>query len=204
MKKILVLATLLFFNLACLFAQWNGNPALVNNPISTAPIQEDNVTMVTDGTGGVIAAWVGYDNDNDAYSIHIQRKTNAGGIAWQTANNPILVDTSLTNSLEISDLKSDGSGGAFITWIKYLTDSTSDIYVQHFNSGGTKLFGSAAIKLNPTNGHYYYTPKLCVNTTGFIVCWTDEQDTYNSNIPLYAQVFVQRFNTDGEIGRAHV
>jgi hypothetical protein len=108
-----------------------------------------------------------------------------------------LVDTSLTNYLEISDLKSDGAGGAFITWVKYLSDSTSDIYVQHFNSSGTKLFGATGIKLNVSNGHYFHTPKLCINTTGFIVCWTDEQDTYNSNIPLYAQVFVQRFNTDG-------
>lgn len=197
MKKLYVLVILLLINLTHLFAQWNGNPAQVNNPISTAPIQEDNVTMVTDGAGGAITAWPGYDNDNDAYSIHIQRKTNAGGIIWQTVVNPILVDSSLTNYLEISDLKSDGAGGAFITWIKYLTDSTSDIYVQQFNSSGAKLFGANGIKLNPSNNHYFSSAKLSVNATGFIVCWTDELDSYNSNIPLYAQVFVQRFNSTG-------
>jgi hypothetical protein len=197
MKKLYVLVMLLLFNLTHLLAQWDGNPATVNNTIGTAPTEDDNVTMVTDGTGGAIAAWHGYNNNNTAHSIHIQRKTSDGGIAWQTVNNPILVDTNLTNYLEISDLESDGAGGAYITWIKYLNDSTSDIYLQHFNSNGTKLFGASGIKLNPSNGHNFYSAKLCVNTTGCIVCWTDEQDIYNKNTPLYAQVFVQQFNTAG-------
>ena len=198
MKKLCVLVLLLLLSFQHLFCQWDGNPATVNNSISTSPKSDEDVVMVSDGAGGVIAAWRGFSYNDLSYSIYMQRKTSEGAIVWQTTGNPIVVDTSLTNYLEISDLVSDAAGGVYITWINYLSDSTSDIYLQHFNSNGTKLFGANGIKLNSNNGNYFSSVKLCVNATGCIVCWAGEEDAYKNNMPLRAEVFVQRFNTAGE------
>ena len=195
---VLVLVLLLLLSFQHLFCQWDGNPATVNNSISTSPKSDEDVVMVTDGAGGAIAAWRGFSYTDLSYCIYMQRKTSEGAIVWQTTGNPVVADTSLTNYLEISDLVSDAAGGVYITWINYLSDSTSDIYLQHFNSNGTKLFGANGIKLNSNNGNYFSSAKLCVNATGCIVCWAGEEDAYNNSMPLRADVFVQRFNTTGE------
>ena len=197
MKKIHILIVLLVFNLQHLFCQWDGNPTTVNNVIVKAVTGDNNVMMVSDGAGGAIAAWNGYNETTFEYSIQMQRKTSVGGIAWQTAENPIVLVTEPDHYLEISDIESDGMGGAYITWVRYLTDSTSDIHLQYINMSGTKVFGASGIKLNPNNGHLFSSAKLSVTSTGCIVCWADELDAYNLNTPLFAQVFVQRFNTAG-------
>ena len=191
MKKLHVLILLLVCSLQQLFCQWDGNPATVNNPISTSPNDAVDLVMVSDGAGGVIAAWSVYDDD-DISSIQMQRKTSVGGIGWQTVNNPITIAIDPINYLEIADIKSDGNGGAYIAWVSYLTDTLSDIYVQHISNTGAKLFGSMGIKLNPANGHLFTKVKLSVNTTGCIVCWGDGQYTFGTS-----QLFVQRFSSSG-------
>ena len=138
MKNLYVLVLLLLFSFQHLFCQWDGNPATVNNAVSTSLKSDEDVVIVSDGAGGAIAAWRGFSLIDSSYSIYVQRKTSEGAIVWQTTGNPVVVDSSVTNYLEISDLVSDAAGGVYITWINYLSDSTSDIYLQHFNSTGTK------------------------------------------------------------------
>ncbi len=198
MKTKLILAFFFIIIAQNIFAQWNGIPSSVNNPISNLAETERTIYSVTDGSGGAIMAWLAYDVTLNKQLIYMQRKTVTGTISWTTAATPILLFTSLSNDIaEINDLVPDGAGGAYITWVEETTDTSSNIYLQRISSTGTKLFALPGIQLNTDNGHYFSDVKICTDATGLIVCWSDQMLLPNAAIPTYAQVFAQRYNTAG-------
>lgn len=195
MKKIYFLSVLLFIHFSSLMAQWDGNPATVNNPVSRTPGTDVSSAIVSDGNGGVIVAWYTIDEFRDSAFLYIQRKSQSGSILWRSlANPPIAGVSDLT--LYISDMIPDGAGGVYLSWIRELTDTSTNIYLQHFNSNGNRLLDSNGIQLNQNDAYLYSTVKLCTYSGGVIATW-DRQLSDDSNIPLYAQVFAQKFNSAG-------
>ncbi|MFM9908121.1 MAG: hypothetical protein ACKVOW_02160 [Chitinophagaceae bacterium] len=198
MKKKLILACFFIILAQNIFAQWNGIPSSVNNPISNSPETERTIYSVTDGSGGAILAWLAYDITFNKQLIYMQRKTATGAISWTTAATPLLIFTTLSNDIaEINDLVPDGAGGAYITWVEETTDTSSNIYLQRISNTGAKLFALPGIAINTDNGHYFSEVKICTDATGLIVCWSDQMLLPNANTPTYAQVFAQRYNTTG-------
>ncbi len=195
MKKLYLLPVFVFIHFSSLLAQWDGNPATVNNPVSRTPGTDVSSAMVSDGNGGVIVAWLSLDEFLDSSFLYIQRKSQSGSILWQTAAKPPLAGSS-DLSLFISDLIPDGTGGAYLSWFRELTDTTTNIFLQHFNSNGIKLMGPNGIQINQNDAYLYTTVKLCTYSGGVIATW-DRQLNDDSNIPLYAQVFAQKYNTAG-------
>lgn len=197
MKKLTITALLLIL-VQNIFAQWNGIASSVNNPISNAPEAEGKIFSVTDGAGGAILAWRASNFNINTEYIYAQRKTAAGAISWASAATPLNVYTTQSFIFpEIGDLVADGSGGVYITWVNYNTDADSDIYLQRISSTGAKLFPLPGIKLNPSPIHRYSSPKICVDATGLIVCWSDVILDVNTGVSTSAQLFAQRYNTSG-------
>lgn len=196
-KKLIVVA-LSVITIQNVFAQWDGIPSSVNNPISNAPLAETNITAVTDGAGGAILAWPSYNFNTNTEYIYAQRKTAAGTISWSPAAAPLEIHSTTSVVFpQIGDLVSDGAGGAYITWVDFQNDFASDIYLQRISPTGAKLFSLPGIKLNPSPVHRYTSPKLCVDAAGVIVCWSDVIMDENTGISSSARLFAQRYNTAG-------
>ncbi len=179
------------------FAQWDGNPITVNNPVTNSPFSDRDAFSITDGAGGIISVWRIYDFNANIQSIYTQRKTTNGVVNWGTLNTPILLFSS-SNYIEFADVIADGNGGAYISWIDNITDTSSNLYLQKINSNGVTQFTANGLKINPSNHHQYTDGKLCVDATGVIITWTDQITPAASNNPTYAQVFAQHYNNLGQ------
>lgn len=201
MKKTTFLTALLLITTQVIFAQWDGNPAVVNNAVSNDLKDDRGIFSVTDGAGGAILAWIGWDNDSSLVNVYLQRKTSSGAVAWSTVSTPLFVFSSTTSALSydggIGDLVSDGAGGAYISFIDKLSNVTSNIFLQRVSHSGAILYTSGGIKINLTNGHEYSDAKMCADNAGVIICWTDQQ-LGNPDLTLETgKVFAQRYNLSG-------
>jgi hypothetical protein len=191
----IVLFAILFLQRPVL-AQWNANPSIVNNPVSTALTDDVVISSVTDGAGGAIIAWTAYDILNATFNIAVQRKTVNGAISWNNAATPVNLFSS-ADYCAVADIIPDGYGGVYITWVHYLLDYASDLYLQRISPSGNLLFTPGGIKINASNGHSYSEGHLAADAGGVIIAWTDQLIIPGNPIPGYAQVFAQRFNTAG-------
>jgi hypothetical protein len=179
------------------FAQWDGNSITVNNPVTNSSYADREAFSITDGAGGIISVWRVYDFNANIQNIYAQHKTTNGVVNWGTLNTPILLFTS-SNYIEIADVIADGNGGAYISWIDNITDTSSNLYLQKLNSNGVTQFTANGLKINPSNNHQYTDGKLCADATGVIITWTDQITPATNNNPTYAQVFAQHYNGLGQ------
>lgn len=111
----------------------NGTPQWTLDGISlcTALSHRSDMTMIPDGAGGAIGAWVDY-RSGVATDIYAQRVSGAGALPWG-ANAVAICDT--TNDQQLPVLVSDGANGAVIAWHDNRA-SNYDIYAQHITSAG--------------------------------------------------------------------
>ena len=99
-------------------------------PLCTATGDQQLPKIASDGTGGVVAAWMdprtGYGTD-----IYAQRVTQTGAPAWQTNGQAVC---SAVHSQADATAAFDGSTGIFVAWIDRREDgSTSRPYVQRLS-----------------------------------------------------------------------
>jgi hypothetical protein len=189
MKTFYLLLLSLF---CCVFSygQWNNNPS-VNNVVANSKYDDSQPISVSDGAGGSIIGF--YHNDD----FHLQKITALGNIAWGSSTNPIsLLDVDKDMDVDDAIILGDGAGGAFAAWALYIGDSDNgDIYVQHFDATGNKLWTASGIKLtNNSNVIDNYGPNLCLDGAGgIIVGWQSDNDTD------HFQMMTQRVNSSGAI-----
>ncbi len=200
MKKIFFVTQLFLLTIFTnLHAQWDGNPARVSNPVTTSLNSDATPFAVTDGAGGVIVAWVARDGGGNA-GVYTQRKTANGGIAWGTAEEPVLLfsyTSTQDHEVDVEHVQADGSGGAYLCWNEWLSDTSSNVYVQHINHDGSALFRPGGTRINEEDGHFYSHSRLCADSSGVFITWSEQIAMGNTDVPGYAQVFVQRYNAAG-------
>ena len=180
-----------------LLAQWDGNINTVNNAITNNSYADREALSIPDGSGGIICVWRIFDFSSNVQNIYAQRKNSNGAISWGSATAPVLLYTS-THYLEITDIVADGNGGAYMSWVDNLTDTTSYLVVQKINSNGIIQFAPSGIVVNTNNTHRYSSGQIFANATGFFITWADEIANTLNDIPIYAQVFAQKYNVTGQ------
>jgi hypothetical protein len=104
--------------------------------ICTASDDSNRPTLISDGSGGAIITWTDARNWHDngkLYDIYAQRINASGVVQWNTDG---VVICTATNEQSNTDITSDGSGGAIITWqdgrsgAPGALNAPSDIYAQ--------------------------------------------------------------------------
>ncbi|HTE33454.1 MAG TPA: hypothetical protein VK666_23895 [Chryseolinea sp.] len=90
--------------------------------------QQVDPTIISDGAGGAIIAWVDLANGND---IHAQRIDNTGIMKWTGLGVAICT---ASGSQTAPVIVSDGAGGTIITWDD--NRAGSDLYAQRINGSG--------------------------------------------------------------------
>ncbi len=147
--------------------------------LSAASQHQMYPAIVSDGAGGVMAAWEDY-RSGVRWDIYAQRISAAGSVLWTVDGSSIVVENGDQTDLAICE---DGYGGFYLAF----TDSRNgnwDIYAARVWSNGTPYWGGSSAPLCTdafTQGGAVITSD---GLGGFITAWTDSR---NGNNDIFAQ-----------------
>lgn len=161
-------------------AGWPRDPN-VNLPVCTAAANQQDVTMVSDGAGGVILAWT--DGRSGSADIYAQR-VNASGVPQWTANGVPLCTA--TNDQALPQITSDGVGGAIVTWFDGRS-GPHDIYAQRVSAAGVPLWTANGVALCTAANGQEVVMIASDGTGGAIVTWEDSRTGFGFGPDIYAQ-----------------
>jgi hypothetical protein len=136
-------------------------------------------TIVSDGSGGAVAAWVA-GGSIYALRVHAQGTVDPG---WPTNGRLLAMDAS---GADAPAAISDNAGGAIVTWHDF-RNGNADIFVQHvLGSGSTDPAwppSGQALCTAPFNQAY---PSIATDGAGgAVVAWEDERNDTDKDV--YAQ-----------------
>lgn len=159
----------------------NGYTLWPNNGlgICTNDSNQAAMSMTEDGFGGAIFAWNDWRSGNR--DVYAQKVDSSGNILWTSTGQPVAVKP---YHQKTPKLIGDGNGGAFITWI----DSSNvswDIYAQHIDASGAKLWAAGGLAICTATGSQTNTRIETDNNGGAIIVWQDKRNGVDYD--LYAQ-----------------
>ena len=147
--------------------------------LCTAANEQTTPTIVSDGAGGAIVAWVDYRSTIN-YDIYAQRISAAGAAQW-TANGVALCTA--TGSQGPSKIVSDGAGGAVVAW-QDPRSGVNDIYAQRISAAGGVQWAANGTAICTAVSNQYDPAIVSDPAGGAIVTWYDYR---NGNGDIYAQ-----------------
>jgi len=172
---------------------WSNDPT-VNTPICTGNTDDQaNPRIISDGSGGAIITWFTSDfwtSDPRFALIQAQRVDASGAVKW-TANGTFIGAAMLTNSSYNTEIASDGSAGAIITWVDHRNGS-ADIYAQRVDASGTPQWTDNGVPICKAIDDQSWPEIISDGSGGAIITWGDER---NGSDHIYAQ----RVDTTGAV-----
>ncbi|MBN1779986.1 VCBS domain-containing protein [bacterium] len=126
----------------------------------------------------VIITWADGRTGTDVYA---QRMNVVGSPQW-TANGIPVINLSYYSGAQ--KIVSDGAGGAIITWMDNRSGNY-DVYAQHFNHSGGKLWDTNGLALCTATGFQLYPKMITDGSGGAIAMW---QDARSGAADIYAQL----------------
>ncbi len=106
---------------------------------------------------------------------------------WATdasVNNPIAVASA---SQELSNITTDGKGGAIICWRDFRSGLSTDIYAQRISATGAILWTTNGIPVCNTNDDQYEPTIISDGMGGAIIAWYDTRVSVGGAVGLYMQ-----------------
>jgi hypothetical protein len=107
-------------------ALWTSNGVA----LCTAPLNQGALVLVSDGSGGVFAAWS--DDRNGCQDIFAQRVNSSGTILWAANGAQVATGTLCQKG---PSMAYDGAGGVFIAW-----GGDEGVAGQHLDGNGNPLW----------------------------------------------------------------
>lgn len=147
-----------------------------------------DVAMLADGASGAILSYS--VAPSSSYDLFAQKLNSSGAKQWGV--NGVTVCSSILNQ-NSSQLATDGSGGAIVTWQDTRANGTGgsqDIYVARITSGGSASWTANGVAICTAAGPQEYPKAIADGASGAIVIWPDYR---TNNFDLYAQ----RVNSSG-------
>jgi len=161
--------------------QWTNNGVLV----SSAQNFKANHAISCDGNKGALITWfVQYSG----YDILAQRIDSSGTILWSSTGT-LVCDGSIQTTEPVSQIVSDGNGGAIISWSDSRNDY-NDIYAQKVSSSGTIQWQTNGIPVCINAGEQYGSSIISDDSGGAIITWVDSRFTEGG-------IFAQRVDSIG-------
>lgn len=164
--------------------QWTANGVSICGAVNN----QNNPTIVSDGSGGAIITW--QDTRDGSFNIYAQRINSNGTSLWMTDGVPICSEI---NKQENPTIASDGSGGAIITWQDYRSNTDYDIYAQRVDSNGDVQWTANGLSLCSLTGNQVYPIIVNNNTYEVIITWFDVRNGIDPDI------YAQRLGIDGSV-----
>ncbi len=165
----------------------NGNILWQNNgaPVATKVVREHNEKIASDGNGGAFIFWEQYDSLMGAWDIWGQHLNPNGQALWISSG---IAASIIPGPLAFGDrlnvkLQKDGQGGVYVVWQDNRSLVDYDIYAQHLNSAGTRLWGEGGLVICNNIGTQT-NPKIDPDSVhnGIYVAWADERSGLDYDI----------------------
>lgn len=155
--------------------------------VSTKVEREHNERIISDGAGGCIVAWE--QQSGAGWDIWAQRLNSTGAAVWPAGGLPAVTLPAYRINARIEE---DGANGAYIVFQDFRNGMDYDIYAQHFDGSGNRLFGFPGLAISAAVGTQA-EPKIDPDITsgGFYTSWVDGRN--GSDMDVYAQ----RINSAG-------
>lgn len=157
---------------------WPTNPAQ-NVPICTAPGNQVEPHLVTDGENGAIIVWTDMrDSSVTRADIYGQRVLSNGSVdpAWPVGGRAIA--TSISSDFG-PRIVSDGDGGAIVVW-----SSSGNVYAHHLLSNGDLDPAWSVVPVCTATANQFFPRLISDGSGGAIVAWEDGRGV---NWDIYAQ-----------------
>ncbi|RXK12017.1 hypothetical protein CP985_14800, partial [Malaciobacter mytili LMG 24559] len=159
--------------------------------------QVDGMLYTNRFGSGFIVTWSGQDSDGDR-SIFVQKFKKDGtkdGTLEKYEASGVTDDSDIRSKITVLTDRS-----YVLSWAGEDSDGDLSIYVQKFNSDGTKSGDTIKLEaLNNTTGQDYRTSVSRLEDGGYIVSWPGRDE--NDKLGVYIQRFDSDGNKDGEIIR---
>jgi fibronectin type 3 domain-containing protein len=150
-------------------------------PICTAGQIQNSAQIISDGYGGAIITWEDQrDGNSDVYAQRIEPN---GIVLW--TQDGVAISTE-TDNQSLPQIKSDGAGGAIVTWYD-LRSGEYDIYAQKIDANGTAQWITDGIAVSTATNNQSYPQLISDGVGGAIITWEDirngtDNDVYASRI----------------------
>ena len=149
-------------------AQWSSDPT-----VNTQVAQEGLLpNMISDGSGG---AYITYQNAPVIWKQTYIQRVNKFGYNVLPGDR-ILVSGPQSNQGNDILLENDGSGGVYIVFpnrVQVGEDVDVDVYAQHIDSTGMKLWGEEGIPVAPLSESSSLIDIISDGEGGIIVFWIE-------------------------------
>ncbi len=127
----------------------------------------DQVTMTSDGQGGVFVVW--HDARNGTWDVYAQRLDSQGNGSWGTNGVPVVAAVGHQTSPFVVQ---DGENGAVFVWSDY-RPGYSDIFVQRLGPTGDRLWGTRGTWLLGKRGYQAFPSMVPLANGRILVTWDD-------------------------------
>lgn len=165
---------------------WSLDGVVVVNKVN----REHNERMVSDGQGGAIVVFEQKNSGSYLWEIWAQRINSSGNAVWTAGGVPVsgFISEHLNERIQ-----SDGQGGVYVTFQDFRNGFDFDVYVQHLDGNGNRLWNTGVLACNAPGTQS--NPKIDPDylTGGVIVTWTDKRNG------LDYDVYAQRIDLAGNL-----
>lgn len=157
---------------------WQADGVVVVNKVN----REHNERMVSDGNGGAIVVFEQKNSGTYLWEIWAQRIDALGNALWINGGVPV---TGFLSEHLNERIQSDGQGGVFVTFQDFRNGFDFDVYVQHLDGNGNRLWNTGVLVCNAPGTQT--NPKVDPDylTGGVVVTWTDKRN--GTDYDIYAQ-----------------
>ena len=157
-------------------AQWAPDGA----PVCAAANDQQSPTAISDGAGGVVAAWA--DHRGADWDVYAQRLDGTGNPAWTLDG----VATSLAGGDQTAPkMGTDGGGGAIVAW-EDRRGANSDIYAQRINVSGAPVWAANGAAVCTATADQVTPAVIADDAGGALISWSDGR-TPGNGTDVYAQ-----------------
>lgn len=165
---------------------WAVDGVVMNNNVA---YDQTDPKIVSDGVGGAVMSWTDYRTGTTA-DIYAQRVNSTGAVQWTATG--VIICTAAGDQIK-SQICSDGSSGAFITWEDHRNVGNAEIYAQRIASNAAINWAATGFAIC-TAPNDQLNPMIVSNgSLGAIVVWQDYRSGNNFDI------YEMGFNTTGLI-----
>lgn len=163
-------------------------------PICSAAGDQGLPSVITDGAGGAIIAWLdGRAGNSDIYA---QRIDASGAVLWTADGVPA---ASGAGDQECHQIAEDGCGGAIVAWI-HNPDGTSDIMAQKIDGSGSPAWPSGGVPVC-TIGVDVTKIVMAGNDDGTAIVAWDDFRTAGMHGEIYAALISDALTDAGDPGQ---
>jgi len=140
-------------------------------PVCSAPTDQDDPVVISDGAGGAIVAWQD-DPDDGPADVYVQRIGSSGNPQW--AHNGVRACSAEgSHIMGCRSVVPDGFGGAIITWMDFRTAYDLDVYAQRINAWGNFLYYGGGMEICTAPEHQVWPVMTTDGAGGAIIAWID-------------------------------